>query len=196
MSVIIYDYGEYVGAWRIRRHTESGNLEAIVETKDIMLAKAKFKDWESIYHNVWSRPETARYMQWQITESEEAAKERMQKTIAYQKIHDTYLVYEKKSGEAIGFAGVEEIAPHIFQDASIALGPMYVGKGYGKQILQLLLEYCVSLGGKEFFYSTQAVNVASKALAISCGFSYRYSRQKTDLRTGKPYEVEVYSRKL
>ncbi len=196
MSVIIYDYGEYVGAWRIRRHTESGNLEAIVETKDIMLAKAKFKDWESIYHNVWSRPETARYMQWQITESEEAAQERMQKTIAYQKIHDTYLVYEKKSGEAIGFAGVEEIAPHIFQDASIALGPMYVGKGYGKQILQLLLEYCVSLGGKEFFYSTQAANVASKALAISCGFSYRYSRQKTDLRTGKPYELEVYSRKL
>jgi len=167
-----------------------------VETKDIMLAKAKFKDWESIYHNVWSRPETARYMQWQITESEEAAQERMQKTIAYQKIHDTYLVYEKKSGEAIGFAGVEEIAPHIFQDASIALGPMYVGKGYGEQILQLLLEYCVSLGGKEFFYSTQAANVASKALAISCGFSYRYSRQKTDLRTGKSYELEVYSRKL
>lgn len=92
-----------------------------METKDIMLAKAKFKDWESIYHNVWLRPETARYMQWQITESEEAAKERMQKTIAYQKIHDTYLVYEKKSGEAIGFAGVEEIAPHIFKMRALHL---------------------------------------------------------------------------
>lgn len=53
----------------------------------------------------------------------------------YQENHDTWLVYEKKSGQAIGFAGVEETAPHIYQDVGIALGPKYVGKGYGKHIL-------------------------------------------------------------
>lgn len=164
---------------------------------DIILAKAEFKDWKALYHNVWSHPETARYMQWQITKNEEDARIRMQKTIAYQKTHDTYLVYEKKSGEAIGFAGIEKLAPQIYQDAGIALGPDYVGKGYGKQILQVLLEYCTDfLDGKEFYYSTHADNTASIALAISCGFSYRFSETKTDLRCNTPYVLAVYSKIL
>ncbi|MBT9779406.1 GNAT family N-acetyltransferase [Clostridium sp. MCC353] len=168
-----------------------------METKDLILGKAKFEDWETLYRNVWSRPETARYMQWRVTKSEEEARERMHKTISYQKNHDTYLVYDKKTGQAIGFAGVEEMGPQIYQDASIALGPEYVGKGYGKQVLERLLEYCAdSLWANEFYYSTRAENTASKALAVSCGFSYRYSEQKTDMRSGETYELEVYSRKL
>ena len=121
----------------------------------------------------------------------------MARTIAWQTNHDTYLVYEKSSDQAIGFAGVEEIAPQIYQDASIALGPEYVGKGYGKQILQLLLKHCATtLGGKEFYYSTRSVNQASRALARSCGFSYHHSEEKTDLRNGAPYELEVYWKQL
>ena len=112
-----------------------------LETKDLFLKKAEFADWEPMYRNVWSSPITAKYMLWEPTTSEEDAQARMQRTIAFQKTHDTYLVYEKRSGNAIGFAGVEEISPHVFQEASIALGPEYVGKGYGKQILKLLLEY-------------------------------------------------------
>ena len=46
-----------------------------METDDIVLRKAKFEDWESMHKNVWSRPETAKYMQWQITKTEESAKE-------------------------------------------------------------------------------------------------------------------------
>lgn len=46
---------------------------------------------------------------------------------------------------------MEEIEPHIYRGGGIALGPEYVGKGYGKQILGLLLEYCSSLGGKGFY---------------------------------------------
>ena len=116
--------------------------------------------------------------------------------MAWQKNHDTYLVYEKSSGQAIGFAGVEEIAPHIYQDASIALGPEYVGKGYGKQILQLLLKYCTALGGKEFYYSTRSTNQASRALARSCGLFYHHSEEKTDSRSGAPYKLEVYWKRL
>ncbi len=168
----------------------------LLETDNLILKKAEFEDWKSMHRNVWSRSETAKYMAWRVTTNEEDAKVRMQKTIKYQENHDTYVVYEKESGQAIGFAGVEEIAPHIYQDASIALGPEYVRKGYGKQILRLLLEYCRSLGGKEFYYSTRANNEASKVLALSCGFVFQYSEKKTDLRNGTPYELEVYYKEL
>ncbi len=168
----------------------------VLETDDLLLKKAEFEDWPAIYRNVWSRPEAAKYMAWRITTDEEDAKMRIQKTIEYQENHDTWLIYEKKSGQAIGFAGVEEMKPHIYQDAGIALGPEYVGKGYGKQILQLLLKYCSSLGGKEIYYSTRGNNTASKALALSCGFTYQYAEKKTDMRTGEPYELEFYYREI
>ncbi len=108
-----------------------------METEDLILGKAKYEDWKSIYRNVWSRPETAKYMYWKLTTDEAEAKERIQRTVAWQQDHDAWLVYEKKSGQAIGFAGIKEIRPHIYEDAGIALGPEYVGKGYGKQILQM-----------------------------------------------------------
>ncbi len=167
-----------------------------METEDLLLKKAEFEDWKAMYRNVWSKPETAKYMLWDLTTSEEAAQARMRRTIAYQKSHDTYVVYEKKSGQAIGFAGVEEIRPHVFQDASIALGPAYVGKGYGKQILMRLLDHCRSLGGTEFFYSTRGNNLSSIALAKSCDFVYQHSEQRTDPRNGETYELQIYRREI
>lgn len=80
-----------------------------METKDLLLEKAKYEDWESIYRNVWSRPETAKYMLWKVTTDEEGARERIKRSIAWQENHDAWLVYEKASGQAVGFAGIEEI---------------------------------------------------------------------------------------
>lgn len=79
----------------------------MLETKDLVLDKAKPSDWSAMYKNVWSQPESAKYMAWRVTTNEDEAQIRMQKTIEFQKRHDTYLVYEKASGEAIGFAGIE-----------------------------------------------------------------------------------------
>ncbi len=84
-----------------------------LETDNLILKKAEFEDWKSMYRNVWSRLETAKYMAWRVTTDEEDAKARIQRTIKYQENYDTYLVYEKKSGQAIGFAGVEETRPHM-----------------------------------------------------------------------------------
>lgn len=39
-----------------------------------------------------------------------------------------------------------------------------------------------------------ANNEASKALALSCGFTYQYAEKRTDLRNGKPYQLEVYNK--
>ena len=135
-------------------------------------------------------------MVWKVTADEDGARERIQRTIAWQETHDAWLVYERGSGQAIGFAGVEETEPHIYHETGIALGPEYVGRGYGKQILRLLMEYCISLDGQEFYYSTRAENLASRALALSCGLTYHHSEWRTDQRSGKTYELEIYKKNL
>ncbi len=103
-----------------------------MEAKDIRLEKAKQEDWQDLYRNLWSRPESARYMLWQVTENEDTAKIRMEKSVSFQRAHEAYTIYEKKSGQAIGFAGMTEVKPHVYEDTGIAIGPDYTGKGYGK----------------------------------------------------------------
>lgn len=167
-----------------------------METADIILGKAKFEDWTAMYKNVWSRSEAAKYMVWRVSESADDAKARMLRTIEYQKEHDTYLVYSKKTGEAIGFAGIEKTAPDVYSETGIALGPEYVGMGYGKQILRLLTEYCAVGGGKEFWYSCRSENAAAKGLALSMGFEYVRSEERTDPRNGELYNLEFYVKQL
>ena len=136
-------------------------------------------------------------MEWTVTTSEEAAKIRIVKTIAFQKEHDTYLVYEKSSGKAIGFAGVEKIEPYIYQEAGICLGSKYVGKGFGKQILQSLIQYCRKLfDAKEFICLARDENIASNRLAESFGFLMISSIAKIDSKDGHNYNVLKYSLKL
>ena len=136
-------------------------------------------------------------MAWSITTSEEAAKIRIVKTIAFQKEHDTYVVYEKSSGKAIGFAGVEKLEPCIYQEAGICLGPNYVGKGFGRRILQGLIQYCKEqFGAKEFIYSTRDENTASNRLAKSFGFLLISSAAKIDSKDGHSYNLLQYSLKL
>lgn len=169
----------------------------MIETESLILDKAKFSDWKEMYRNVWSQPESAKYMAWDITTSEEDAKIRIMKTIAFQKEHDTYLVYERSSGKAIGFAGVEQIEPYIYQEAGICLGPDHVGRGFGKQILQGLIRYCKErFGAKEFIYSTRAENIASDRLARSFGFTRISSVPKIDNKDGHRYDLLQYSLKL
>ena len=38
----------------------------MLETKDLILDKAKFEDWEAMYRNVWRHPESGRNMQWRV----------------------------------------------------------------------------------------------------------------------------------
>lgn len=167
-----------------------------METRDLILAKARFEDWEDMYRNVWSRPETARYMLWQVTSREEEARARMERTIAWQREHDVWLVREKPSGQAIGWAGLAEASPGVWQETSIALGPEFVGRGYGRQILQLLMDIARSRGGTEFRCSARSENTASKALITSCGFTLASEGSCVDQRDGRPYVLEVYERKL
>lgn len=167
-----------------------------LETPDLLLRKARMEDWRQMYQNVWSRPETARHMMWRVSESEQEARQRMERTVAFHQGHDVYLIEEKKSGQVVGFAGLERLGPHSFQEAGLAIGPDFTGRGYGKQILALLLRWAAALGGREFFYSTRAENPASKALARSFGFEYQGGEAKIDARDGREYWLERYRKSL
>lgn len=169
----------------------------MLETKDLFFDKAKRSDWSAMYKNVWSQPESAKYMAWLVTNDEDEAQMRMQKTIEYQKTHDTFLIYEKVSGEAIGFAGIEQLSPTTYQETGICLGPRFVGKGYGKQIVMQLIQYCkIELRAKEFIYSTRDNNEAAKRLARSLGFRLIATEEKTDKKDGQHYILQKYSLKL
>ncbi len=166
----------------------------MLETKDLILDKAKFSDWKAMYENVWSHAECAKYMMWRVTESEEAAQIRIGKTIDFQKTHDTYVVYEKKTGEAIGFAGVEQLEEDVFGETGICFGPAYQRKGYGRQTVQCLMDYCrEKFSAKTFIYSSREANEASNRLALSMGFKLIGSEEKTDERNGLTYTMLKYS---
>lgn len=169
----------------------------MLETEDIYLDKAKLSDWRAMYRNVWSQPESAQYMAWRVTDSEDMAQTRMQRTVEFQQDHDSFLVYEKASGEAIGFAGVEQLGDGRCRENGICLGPRFTGKGYGRQIVTRLMRYCKEeLGAARFMYSARAQNEAANGLARALGFQLIGSEEKTDKRDGQRYVLLQYIVKL
>lgn len=167
--------------------------EVRLETCDLIIKKAVFEDWKELYRNIWSRGESAKYMQWKLTADEEAARQRMQRTLEWQREHHAYTVYEKKSGQAIGWVGMEEISPGVYEDTGLAIGPDFVKRGYGKQILKAVTEFCFKdLQAVKFTGSCRTGNLASKRLMLSCGFSYHHSESRIDPQNGQKYELEFY----
>lgn len=170
----------------------------MLETKDLIIKKAEQKDWRDMYYNLWRHNESAKHMLWNVTTSEEGAWSRMERTIAFQTAQEyQWNVYEKKSGQAIGFAGLEQLEEQIYGETGIAVGPAFTRKGYGKQILNTLVEFARDeLGAKKFVASCRSGNEASKGLILSCGFSYSHSEEKVDARNGKGYTLEYYFKEL
>lgn len=169
-----------------------------LETERLILRRAVLEDWREMYYNLWRHPESAKYMLWNVTTSEEDAVARMERTIAFQAAHDHHwLVVEKRSGQAIGFAGLEVREPGICGETGVALGPDFVGKGYGTQILNALVEYARDeLGAKQFKACCREQNTASRNLQLSCGFHYTHSEEKVDPRDNSNYVLEHYEKDL
>ncbi|HKM35667.1 MAG TPA: GNAT family protein [Lachnospiraceae bacterium] len=163
-----------------------------IETKDLILKQAKMEDWKDIYQNLWIHVESARYMLWNVVTSEEEAIRRMGKTIEYEKKEPYALfVYEKKSEQAIGFATMHEINPQVWEVYGMAIGPKFVGKGYGKQILNALANEAFQYqDAKKFIVSYRTMNMASYGMQMACGFHYSYSEDKVDPRNGESYVIK------
>ena len=168
------------------------------ETKDLLLRKGVMDDWKAMYQNIWRHPESAKYMVWDVTSSEDAAKARMERTMAFQAAHDYHwTVMEKASGQAIGWAGMQEEAPGVFCETGVALGPEFTGKGYGTQLLNFLTEYARdTLGAKRFLACCNKENLISKKLLKCCGFVYTHSENTIHHRDEIPYTLDYYAKEL
>lgn len=163
-----------------------------IETPRLILGKADYEDWADLYHNIWSDAGSAQYMLWRVTSSEEEARQRMLRTLDFQASHEAYTVYERRSGAAIGFAGIMEIKPDVWEDIGIAVGPRFTGKGYGPEILSALTNHCFALGGRRMIATCRSENAPSRKMILRCGFTFDHTENRTDPRSDEPYVLEFY----
>ena len=167
------------------------------ETHRLQLKHPAFSDWEGMYRNLWCHRESAEFMLWNVTTSPEEAQERMRRSIAFQEEKPAWFVYEKSCGEPMGFAGFREIEPGVFEDTGIAVGPAFVGKGYGKEILNLLTRIAKEeYGAQRFIASCRGRNSASRGMILGFGFRFTHQEDRIDHRDGKEYILEFYEKAL
>ena len=144
-----------------------------LETKHLILRKAKLKDLNSIWKNIWSDKHIAENMLWQVTDNLEEAKKRMERTIKYQSEHYAYFVCLKTTDEAIGFCGVNEQGKGNYEESGICIATKYQGRGYGKEVVSALKDLVFSqLKGEKFIYGCFQSNEKSKRVCLSQGFKY------------------------
>ena len=164
-----------------------------IETKDLILAKATMADLESIYHNYWCSEKTAKYMFWVPQKNIEEARDRLERTIEYQKNNFAFLVYEKSSGQAIGQTGMKEISPNVYEDSGIGIGEKFVGRGYGKQILKAMIDCLFEKCNAEKIVCTcHTDNIPSAKMQQACGLKYSHSEIVTRPKDGLVYKSDFY----
>lgn len=169
------------------------HIKGHMEMQDIVLRKGVFDDWRDLLQNILSRDESAEYMLWNPIYDEEHARENAKKMVEFQLTHDAWVVYEKKSDQAIGWTGVKEIDKKVWQDTGIAIGPDFTGKGYGKQVLQCMMYYVFEeKKADKMLCSCRSKNTASKALIRGSGFVFSTFEDKIDPRNGEKYMLEYY----
>ncbi len=144
-----------------------------LEGDHIVLRKAREDDYPSMMKNVWGDEEVYRWMLFQPTHTEEEAIERCRRSIAYQKENFAYFVALKDTDEAIGMCAIRENGTGHFEEAGLGLGTKYQGRGYGKEIVALLLDLAFrKLGAEDFRYGYFIDNVRSGKIAEYFGFIY------------------------
>lgn len=147
------------------------NRITVLSGTHIVLRKAKESDWESMLHHVWGDPAVYRWMLYQPTFTEEDARERCLRSIRYQEDHMAWFVALKDTDEAVGLCAMKETEPGRFEESGICIGTAFQGKGYGKEIVSLMLEAAfLELGAVEFRYGYFRENVKSKKVAEHFGF--------------------------
>ena len=168
-----------------------------IETTDLVIGKARFEDWPDIYRNVWSHPDCARYMLWSVTTSEEDAKARMLRTLKWEAEHEAWFIYEKKSGQAIGFTGVGPVTDTLWEECGICIGTQFQRNGYGLQTAKALMDYVREKhGATEFQVSIREANTASRKMAEALDFPLHHTEQRTDERDGSTYTMLIFRKKL
>ena len=164
-----------------------------IETPRLVLRKARMGDLEHIWQNVWQDDSLAESMLWTPTHTREEAKSRMERTLRYQAEFAAYFVCLKDTDEPIGFAGVRETEPGVYEETGICVAAKCQGMGYGKEVVAALKKLVFEgLGGKRFIYACFSSNERSKGLCLSQGFRYLSSDEIVRERDGRKFQVDHY----
>ena len=105
-----------------------------IETENLVLRKAADRDLECIWNNVWKDEQIAKTMLWQPTLAYEDAVERLKRTMCFQGIFDAFFVCLKETDEAIGFAGIKEEEPGVYEDCGICVARKFQNRGFEKEM--------------------------------------------------------------
>lgn len=144
-----------------------------IETKNLILRKAKNSDLKMIWKNIWCDNEVASTMLWEVTNNLDDAKIRLEKTLKYQSENHSYFVCLKNTDEPIGFAGVFEKEHGIYEESGICIAKKYQGKGFGKEVVSALKDLVFTkLNGEKFIYGCFSNNEKSRKVCLSQGFKY------------------------
>lgn len=151
-----------------------------VEGEHIVLRKAKEDDYRSMLKHIWGNEKVYQWMLFKPTYTEKEAIERCHRSIEYQKDNFAYFVALKDTDEAIGLCAIRELEPGHFEESGIGVGSEFQGKGYGKEIVSLLLKLgFTELGAIDFRYGYFQDNIRSKKIAEYFGFKYDHTEEMT-----------------
>jgi len=167
------------------------NIE--LETKDLIIRKAKKDDYKSLLKNYWSKEKTAKFMLWKPIFTDAEAIERIEKTINFEVDKPCFIITEKSSGESIGMVGFIEEQPQVYGDCGLGIGCDFVGRGYGSQVLSRMLQYLFyDCKAKKVIYTAMKENISSNSLQKKFNFSYVQTVQKTRDYDNLNYEMHIY----
>ena len=154
-----------------------GDYDTLVG-EHIILRKAREEDYRSMLKHVWGDEEVYRWMLFQPTLTETEALDRCRRSIQYQKDHLAWFVALKDTDEAVGLCAIRETDPGHYEEAGIGIGKAFQGKGYGKEIVSLLLELAFEkLGAEDVRYGFFQDNMKSRKVAEHFGFVYDHSEE-------------------
>ena len=148
------------------------NIRKIIG-KTIIIRKAEETDLESIFKNVWNDNDVIKTTYLRPSTDLEEAKERLQRTIDFQKDKNMFFVALKETNEAFGLCGIFQINDDLYEEAGLILGKEFQHKGYGTEMLNIMLDVVFNhFKAKEFKYSYCEGNDKSKGLAEKFGFKF------------------------
>ena len=164
-----------------------------IETERLRIRKARPEDLMDIWQNVWMDGSISQSMLWQPTLTEEEARKRMQRTILYQAQVPAYFVCERETDQAIGFCGVLEKEPGVYEDAGLCIAAAWQNRGLGKEMVRGLCHLVFDIfRGEKFVYGCFSDNLRSAAVCRACGFHYVTSHEGVRPYDGYHYVVNEY----
>ena len=141
--------------------------------KDIILRKAEENDYKSMLYHIWSDKDVYDRMLFQPNFTEEEALARCRRSILYQKDNFAWFVALKSTNEAIGLCAIRENGAGHFEESGICVGKEFWGRGFGTEIVSLLLDLSFNnLCAEDFRYGFFSDNLRSEKLAKKFGFTY------------------------